>query len=62
MKNKVAKETDANQRERCSYLNKFSFEKLTLDKLNPNAIDQTDSRVTTLETMKYQKVNNIEQT
>jgi hypothetical protein len=39
-----------------------SSEKLTLDKLNAYAIDWTDSRVTTLETMKYQKANNIEQT
>ena len=41
---------------------KVSGEKLTLDKLNAYAIDWTDSRVTMLETMKYQKANNIEQT
>ncbi len=41
---------------------KVSGEKLTLDKLNAYAIDWTDSRVTTLETMKYQKANNIELT
>jgi hypothetical protein len=41
---------------------KVSSEKLTLDILNAYAIDCTDSRVTTLETMKYQKANNIEQT
>jgi hypothetical protein len=41
---------------------KFSSENLMLDKLNAYAIDWTDSRVTTLETMKYQKANNIEQT
>jgi hypothetical protein len=41
---------------------KVSREKLTLDKLNAYAIYWTDSRVTTLETMKYQKANNIEQT
>jgi hypothetical protein len=41
---------------------KVSSEKLTLDKLNAYAIDWTDSRVTTLETMKYQKANNVEQT
>jgi hypothetical protein len=39
---------------------KVSSEKLMLDKLNTYAIDWTDSRVTTLETMKYQKANNIE--
>ncbi len=38
---------------------KVFSEKLMLDKLNAYAIDWTDSRVTTLETMKYQKVNNI---
>jgi hypothetical protein len=41
---------------------KVSGEKLTLDKLDAYAIDWTDSRVTTLETMKYQEANNIEQT
>jgi hypothetical protein len=41
---------------------KVSGEKLVLDKLNAYAIDWTDSRVKTLETMKYQKANNIEQT
>ncbi len=41
---------------------KVSGEKLTLDKLNAYAIQWTDSRVTMLETMKYQKANNIEQT
>jgi hypothetical protein len=41
---------------------KFSGEKLTLDKFNAYTIDWTDSRVTTLETMNYQKANNIEQT
>ncbi len=41
---------------------KVSSEKLTLGKLNAYAIDWTDSIVTTLETMKYQKANNIEQT
>jgi hypothetical protein len=39
---------------------KISGEKLTLDKLNAYAIDWTDSRVTTLETTKYQKANIIE--
>ena len=38
----------------------ISGEKLTLDKLNAYAIDWTDSRVTTLETTKYQKANIIE--
>ncbi len=33
-----------------------------MDKLNANTIDWTDSRVTTLETMKYQKANNVERT
>ncbi len=37
---------------------KVSCEKLTLE----YAINWTDSRVTMLETMKYQKANNIEQT
>ncbi len=37
-------------------------EKLMLDKLNAYTIDWTDSRVMTLETVKYQKANNIEQT
>ncbi len=37
-------------------------EKLTLGKLNEYAIDWTDSKVTMLETMKYIKANNIEQT
>jgi hypothetical protein len=37
-------------------------EKLMFDKLNAYAIDWTDSRVTTLESMKYQKANNGEQT
>jgi hypothetical protein len=41
---------------------KVSGEKLTLGKLNTYAIERTDSRVTTLETMKYLKANNIEQT
>jgi hypothetical protein len=41
---------------------KVSSEKLTLDKLNAYTIDWTDSRVTTLETMKYQKTNYIERT
>jgi hypothetical protein len=41
---------------------KVSGEKLTLDKLNAYTIDWTDCRVTTLETMKYQKANNIERT
>jgi hypothetical protein len=41
---------------------KVSGEKLMLDTLNAYAIDWTDSRVTMLETMKYQKANNIEQT
>jgi hypothetical protein len=41
---------------------KVSGEKLTLGKLNAYAVDWTDSRVTTLETMKYQKANNIELT
>jgi hypothetical protein len=41
---------------------KVSGEKLTLDKLNTYTIDWTDSRVTTLETMKYQKANNVEWT
>ena len=40
---------------------KVSGEKLTLDKLNAYAIVWTDSRVMTLETMKHQKANNIEQ-
>ena len=39
---------------------KVSGEKLTLGKLNAYTIDWTDSRVTMLETMKYQKANNIE--
>jgi hypothetical protein len=39
---------------------KVSGEKLTLDKLNAYAIDWTDSRVSTLETMKYPTTNNIE--
>jgi hypothetical protein len=33
-----------------------------LGKLNAYAINWSDSRVTTLETIKYQKANNIEQT
>jgi hypothetical protein len=37
-------------------------EKLMLDKLNACAIDLTDFKVTMLETMKYEKANNIEQT
>jgi hypothetical protein len=41
---------------------KVSGEKLTMGKLNAYAIDWTDSKLTTLETMKYQKANNIEQT
>jgi len=41
---------------------KVSGEKLTLGKLNAYAIAWTDSRVTMLETMKYPKSNNIEQT
>ncbi len=41
---------------------KVSGEELTLGKLNAYAIDWTDSRVTTLKTMKYQKANDIEQT
>jgi hypothetical protein len=41
---------------------KVSSEKLMLDKLNAYAIDWTDSRVMALETMKYQKANNVEQT
>ncbi len=41
---------------------KVSREKLTLGKLNAYTIDWTDSRVTTLETTKYQKANNIKQT
>jgi hypothetical protein len=41
---------------------KVSGEKLTLGKLNAYTIDWTDSRVTTLETMKYQKANNINRT
>jgi hypothetical protein len=40
---------------------KVSGEKLTFDKLNAYAIDWTDSRITTLESMKYQKANNGEQ-
>jgi hypothetical protein len=40
---------------------KVSGEKMTLGKLNAYAIDWTDSRVTLLETMKYQKSNNIEE-
>jgi hypothetical protein len=39
-----------------------SGEKMTLDKLNACTIDWTDYRVTMLETMKYQRANNIEQT
>jgi hypothetical protein len=42
-------------------LMKVSSEKLLLGKLNAYAIDWT-SRVKTLETMKYQKANNIERT
>ncbi len=41
---------------------KVSGETLMLDKLNAYAIDWTISRVTMLETMEYQKANNIEQT
>ncbi len=41
---------------------KVSGEKLTLSKLNSYTMDWTDSRVTMLETMKYQKANNIDQT
>ncbi len=41
---------------------KVSDEKLTLGKLNAYTIDWTDSRVTMLETMKYPKANNIDQT
>ncbi len=41
---------------------KVSGEKLMLGELNAYAIDWTDSRVLTLETMKYSKSNNIEQT
>jgi hypothetical protein len=41
---------------------KVSGEKLMLGKLNAYAIDWTDSKVTTFETMKYPKANNIEQT
>ncbi len=41
---------------------KVSGEKLMLDKLNACTIDWTNSKVTILETMKYQKANNIEQT
>jgi hypothetical protein len=41
---------------------KVSGEKLMLDKLNACVIDWTDSRVTMLETMRYQKANNVEQT
>ncbi len=41
---------------------KVSGEKLTLGKLNAYVIDWTDSRVTTLEIMKYPKSNNIERT
>jgi hypothetical protein len=41
---------------------KVSGKKLMLNKLNAYAINWTDSRVTMLETMKYQKANNIEQT
>jgi hypothetical protein len=41
---------------------KVSGDKLTLNKLNAYAIDWTDSRIAMLETMKYQKANNIEQT
>jgi hypothetical protein len=41
---------------------KVSGEKLMMDKLKAYAINWTDSRVTILETMKYQKANNIEQT
>ncbi len=39
---------------------KVSGEKLMLSKLNAYAIYWTDSRVTMLKTMKYQKANNIE--
>jgi hypothetical protein len=38
---------------------KISGEKLTLGRFNAYAIDWTDSRVTTLETIKYPKANNI---
>jgi hypothetical protein len=41
---------------------KVSGEKLMLGKLNACAIDWTDSRATTLETVKYSKSKNIEQT
>jgi hypothetical protein len=41
---------------------KVSGEKLMLDKPNACTIDWTDSKVKMLETMKYQKANNIEQT
>jgi hypothetical protein len=41
---------------------KVSGKKLTFDKLNAYAIDWTDSRVTTLESIKYQEANNGEQT
>jgi hypothetical protein len=41
---------------------KVSGEKLTLGKLSTHAIDRTNSRVMTLETMKYPKSSNIEQT
>jgi hypothetical protein len=41
---------------------KVSGEKLMLDNVNACTTDWTNSKVTILETMKYQKANNIEQT
>jgi hypothetical protein len=62
LKKQSYKKTDANQREHHNYSTKVSGEKLMLGKHNACAIGWTDSRVRTLETMKYQKANNIEQT
>jgi hypothetical protein len=60
LQNKVAKEKMQTKGSAAAIPTKVSGEKLTLDKLNAYTIDWTDSRVTMLETMKYQKSNDIE--
>ncbi len=68
MQNETATKTKLQQKQTltkgsaAAILTKVSGEKLTLGKLNAYAIDWTDSRVTMLETMKYQKANDIERT
>jgi hypothetical protein len=61
-KTKMQKKLKQTKRSAAASSTKVSGEKLMLGKLNAYTIDRTDSRVTALETMKYQKSNNIEQT